>query len=185
MRGTLGWTATLNTIGTVLTLIVVLVGVIVAAVFGFLGIRAVRQSTNQALEQRLVLAQATAGQIDYLLHHSLDHLATSTEGELHDLMSSAAVSRLYASQKRNLPVTYVLYPDEGHGFKRPQNSLSFSAVAEAFLARHLGGAYEPIGADFTGSSIQVPVGAEQIGGLYWALSRIPPENEAKGDSQGD
>ncbi len=68
-------------------------------------------------------------------------------------------------QQQNIPVTYVLYPDEGHGFARPENRLSFFAVAEAFLAEHLGGRYEPIGDDFEGSSISVPVGADQIPGL--------------------
>ncbi|MCH8344289.1 MAG: S9 family peptidase [Planctomycetes bacterium] len=68
-------------------------------------------------------------------------------------------------QANNIPVTYVLYPDEGHGFARPENRLSFFAVAEAFLAEHLGGRYEPIGDDFDGSSITVPVGADQIPGL--------------------
>ncbi len=56
----------------------------------------------------------------------------------------------------------MLYPDEGHGFARPENNLSFFAVSEAFLARHLGGRYEPVGEDFEGSSITVPTGEEQI-----------------------
>ena len=51
-----------------------------------------------------------------------------------------------------LPVTYLLYTDEGHGFYRPENRLSFYAVTEAFLAEHLGGRYEPIGDDFEKSS---------------------------------
>ena len=34
---------------------------------------------------------------------------------------------------KKLPVTYLLYPDEGHGFARPQNRLTFYAVAEGFL----------------------------------------------------
>jgi dipeptidyl aminopeptidase/acylaminoacyl peptidase len=42
---------------------------------------------------------------------------------------------------KHIPVTYVLYPDEGHGFARPENNLSFYAIAEAFLAKHLGGCY--------------------------------------------
>ena len=42
-------------------------------------------------------------------------------------------------------MTYVLYPDEGHGFARPENRLSFYAVTEAFLAKHSGGRYEPVG----------------------------------------
>jgi dipeptidyl aminopeptidase/acylaminoacyl peptidase len=37
---------------------------------------------------------------------------------------------------------YLLFPDEGHGFAKPENRLSFYAAAEAFLARHLGGRAE-------------------------------------------
>ncbi|MCX7974357.1 MAG: S9 family peptidase, partial [Candidatus Aminicenantes bacterium] len=74
-----------------------------------------------------------------------------------------------AMQEKNIPVTYVLYSDEGHGFARPENRLSFFAVAELFLAQHLGGKAEPIGDDFKGSSIQVLQGAEFIPGLKEAL----------------
>ena len=42
-------------------------------------------------------------------------------------------------------MTYVLYPDEGHGFARPENRLSFYAITEQFLSLHLGGEAEPIG----------------------------------------
>lgn len=49
-----------------------------------------------------------------------------------------------AMQKANLPVEYVLYPDEGHGFARPENRLHFYAIAEEFLAKHLGGRFEPM-----------------------------------------
>ncbi len=75
-----------------------------------------------------------------------------------------------AMRKKNIPLTYVLYPDEGHGFARPENRQSFNAVAEAFLARHLGGRVEPIGRDFEGSTITVPTGAEGIPGLRPALA---------------
>jgi dipeptidyl aminopeptidase/acylaminoacyl peptidase len=37
---------------------------------------------------------------------------------------------------------YLLFPDEGHGFAKPENRLAFFASAEAFLARHLGGECE-------------------------------------------
>ena len=74
-----------------------------------------------------------------------------------------------AMQEKGIPVTYLLYPDEGHGFARPENSVSFNAVAETFLARHLGGRSEPIGDDFKGSSITVPIGADQLPGLAEAL----------------
>lgn len=76
-----------------------------------------------------------------------------------------------AMQQKNIPVTYVLYSDEGHGFARPENRMSFNAVAEAFLAQCLGGRYEPIGDDFKGSTIAVPVGAEGVPGLQEALAR--------------
>jgi len=72
--------------------------------------------------------------------------------------------------EKGIPVTYVLYPDEGHGFARPENRLSFNAVAEAFLSTCLGGRCEPIGDDFTGASITVPVGADQVRGVPEALS---------------
>ena len=74
-----------------------------------------------------------------------------------------------AMQDKGIPVTYVLYPDEGHGFARPENNRSFFAVAEAFLAQCLGGRHEPPGADFAGSSITVPAGAEHVPGLQEAL----------------
>jgi dipeptidyl aminopeptidase/acylaminoacyl peptidase len=76
-----------------------------------------------------------------------------------------------AMEAKHIPVTYVLYPDEGHGFARPENRMSFFAVSEAFLAEHLGGRYEPIGKAFTGSSITVPVGAGEVPGLAAALAK--------------
>jgi len=75
-----------------------------------------------------------------------------------------------AMQAKAIPVTYVLYPDEGHGFVRPENNQSFYAIAEAFLAKCLGGRYEPIGTDFDGSSLQVMTGAEGVLGLAEALA---------------
>ena len=79
-----------------------------------------------------------------------------------------------AMKEREIPVTYLLYPDEGHGFARPKNNLSYMAVAEAFLAKSLGGRFEPIGDDFEGSSIQAVAGAGDVPGL--------PEGLAAADS---
>jgi dipeptidyl aminopeptidase/acylaminoacyl peptidase len=63
-----------------------------------------------------------------------------------------------AIEKRGGKVTYVLYPDEGHGFARPPNRLDFYARAEAFLASCLGGRAEPMqGASHPGSSPVVRV----------------------------
>jgi dipeptidyl aminopeptidase/acylaminoacyl peptidase len=74
-----------------------------------------------------------------------------------------------AMKAKHLPVSYALFPDEGHGFARPENRIAFFAVAETFLAQHLGGAYQPVGGDFKGASITVPEGAAQIPGVAEAL----------------
>ena len=75
-----------------------------------------------------------------------------------------------AMQSKKIPVTYVLYPDEGHGFARPANRTSFYAVAEAFLSQCLGGRFQAVGDDFKGSTVQVPEGAEFVPGLKEALA---------------
>lgn len=74
-----------------------------------------------------------------------------------------------AMKAKNIPVTYVLFPDEGHGFARPENGKAFNAVAEGFLSQCLGGRAEPIGKDFEGSSIVVSEGADGVPGLADAL----------------
>ncbi|NIL99359.1 MAG: alpha/beta fold hydrolase [Planctomycetales bacterium] len=74
-----------------------------------------------------------------------------------------------AMQNNKIPVTYVLFTDEGHGLARPENRLAFYALTEAFLARHLGGRAEPIGSALEGSSLTVPVGVEEIPGLEAAF----------------
>lgn len=74
-----------------------------------------------------------------------------------------------AMQAKSIPVAYVLYPDEGHGFARPENRRSFFAIAEAFLARCLGGRYEPIGNDFEKANFEVVTGVEEIPGLKEAI----------------
>jgi len=75
-----------------------------------------------------------------------------------------------AMADKNIPVTYVLFPDEGHGFARPENNIAFNAVAEQFLAKYLGGRSEPIGDSLKPSTIQVPHGAEFAPGLAEALA---------------
>ena len=72
-----------------------------------------------------------------------------------------------ALTRRRVPVTYVTFRDEGHGFARPQNQVAFRAVTEAFLAKYLGGVAEPIdrARDFQGSTLTVEVGADLVPGL--------------------
>lgn len=59
-----------------------------------------------------------------------------------------------AMQANGVAVTYALYPDEGHGFVREPNRMSFNALCETFLARVLGGRQESWSlADFPGNSL--------------------------------
>jgi len=48
-----------------------------------------------------------------------------------------------ALRDRKIPVTYVVYTDEGHGFARPENRLDFYGRVDEFLAKNLGGRAEP------------------------------------------
>lgn len=56
-----------------------------------------------------------------------------------------------AMRKANKPVEYIVFSDEGHGFARPANRLFFYAKAEEFLAKYLGGRFEPAG-EISGST---------------------------------
>lgn len=60
-------------------------------------------------------------------------------------VKQAESDQMVAAMKANgVPVTYVLYPDEGHGFRRPANNIRFQALTEEFLAQNLGGRSEPL-----------------------------------------
>jgi dipeptidyl aminopeptidase/acylaminoacyl peptidase len=48
-----------------------------------------------------------------------------------------------AMRENKIPVTYVVYPDEGHGFARPNNRIDFYGRIDEFLAQQLGGRAEP------------------------------------------
>lgn len=52
-----------------------------------------------------------------------------------------------AMRKNSEPVEYIVFPDEGHGFARPENNKRFNAAVEAFLGKYLGGRVEPAGPD--------------------------------------
>jgi dipeptidyl aminopeptidase/acylaminoacyl peptidase len=67
-----------------------------------------------------------------------------------------------AMEAKNIPVTYVLFQEEGHGFAKPQNRFAFYAVTEAFLAKHLGGRAEPIGRAFEGAVFTIPAGEADL-----------------------
>ena len=67
-----------------------------------------------------------------------------------------------AMQKHGIPVTYVVFPDEGHGFAKPSNNIAFNAIAENFLATVLGGRAEPMGGEVEASTAQIVTGAELL-----------------------
>jgi dipeptidyl aminopeptidase/acylaminoacyl peptidase len=67
-----------------------------------------------------------------------------------------------AMEKHRIPVTYVVFPDEGHGFARPENNIAFTAITEEFLATVLGGRAEPQGGEVEKSTAQIKTGAELV-----------------------
>ncbi|MCB9845276.1 MAG: S9 family peptidase [Phycisphaeraceae bacterium] len=73
--------------------------------------------------------------------------------------SDEIVSQLCA---RGVPVTYAVFPDEGHGLRRPANSIAFVAITEQFLATHLGGLAEPVGRAISESSAVVQTGGDLL-----------------------
>ena len=75
-----------------------------------------------------------------------------------------------AMKSRSIPVTYVVFPDEGHGFARPANNLAFYGITEQFLGKCLGGRAEALGNDVRQSSAKVEEGAGLVPGLSAATA---------------
>ncbi|HEU4650977.1 MAG TPA: S9 family peptidase, partial [Croceibacterium sp.] len=73
-----------------------------------------------------------------------------------------------AMTAHGIPVTYVVFPDEGHGFAKPTNRIAFNAVTEAFLATVLGGRAEPMNGEIEASTAQVLAGSENVQGMTLA-----------------
>ena len=73
-----------------------------------------------------------------------------------------------AMKAKGIPVSYLVFPDEGHGFRRPENRIAFIAAAENFLQPCLGGRAEPYGGALKASSAQVAHGGEHVPGLQAA-----------------
>jgi dipeptidyl aminopeptidase/acylaminoacyl peptidase len=81
-------------------------------------------------------------------------------------VKQAESDQMVAAMKASgVPVTYLLFDDEGHGFARPENNLAFYAVAEQFLERCVGGRAEPIGDALKGATMRVEAGGDLIPGL--------------------
>ncbi|GHS94435.1 hypothetical protein AGMMS49949_08260 [Alphaproteobacteria bacterium] len=87
------------------------------------------------------------------------------QGENDSRVSKSESTQMVKAMKKNgLPVAYVVYPDEGHGFIREPNNLSYIALTEIFLARCLGGKFEPLHpGELAGSSHKILEGKELFG----------------------
>jgi dipeptidyl aminopeptidase/acylaminoacyl peptidase len=88
-----------------------------------------------------------------------------------------------AMKQNNTPVTYVLYSDEGHVFRRPESQLSWYAIVETFLATHLGGCQDPVGNDLIGANVEIREGAVHIPGIAEALNRAGDSSATAGTQQ--
>ncbi|QPF82863.1 S9 family peptidase [Bradyrhizobium genosp. L] len=123
-------------------------------------------------KNRLGDPDTEAGRAFLVDRSPLTHIARATKPILiaqgmRDVRVVAAESEqmVNALKQRGVPVTYITFPDEGHGFVRPENRLACYGVTEAFLAKHLGGRCQPIGNDFAGSSLKIETGGELVPGL--------------------
>jgi dipeptidyl aminopeptidase/acylaminoacyl peptidase len=88
------------------------------------------------------------------------------QGEHDPRVKKFEAEQIVAQMKaKSLPVTYVLYHDEGHGFLRSSNAISANAIIEQFLAQNLHGRFEPIGNDFAGANFSIVAGKKYIDGL--------------------
>ena len=83
-----------------------------------------------------------------------------------------------ALRDRGYPVEYLLAPDEGHGFQRPVNNMAMFARGEEFLAKYLGGRFQP------GGTPEVMQRLKEIDGRCQNRQRRKKAgNEFRGDRQ--
>uniref|UniRef100_A0AC35GFW9 Peptidase S9 prolyl oligopeptidase catalytic domain-containing protein n=1 Tax=Panagrolaimus sp. PS1159 TaxID=55785 RepID=A0AC35GFW9_9BILA len=66
-----------------------------------------------------------------------------------------------ALKNNSIPVTYVLYPDEGHGMRKPENNLAMTGYVEDFLHKCLKGDLEPFKQGQYNSSAVVMASADK------------------------
>lgn len=67
-----------------------------------------------------------------------------------------------AMASHKIPVTYGLFPDEGHGFVKPQNRIAEYCLIEKFLHKLLGGKLEIIKDELKASSIIIKEDGQQL-----------------------
>lgn len=87
------------------------------------------ETDQQFLWERSPLSQVDAIKIPLLIAHGA-HDARIKQAESEQIVAALKI--------QGIACTYLLFPDEGHGFERPENEMTFYAVAERFLAEYLG-----------------------------------------------
>ena len=86
-----------------------------------------------------------------------------THGALDDRAAIAHSDTLVAAlAKLGRDVPYLVFPEEGHDYARPESWQMFWAVGEAFLKEQLGGAAEPIGDEESRVNVEIRAGADRI-----------------------
>ena len=83
----------------------------------------------------------------FLVQSALPALKASPAAVVVNVSSAAAGmyrprQTVYGLTKAGIEHEYMLFPDEGHGFAKPANRITFYTAAERFLARYLGGRFE-------------------------------------------
>ena len=84
---------------------------------------------------------------------------------------SQSDSMVEVMKEKNIPVTYVLYPDEGHGLLRRENNASFWAITEGFLASASAAATRRSPTSSKARARRSWPGADLVPGLDAALAR--------------
>jgi hypothetical protein len=63
-----------------------------------------------------------------------------------------------ACRERGVDIEFIVAPDEGHGFRAPENRLALAAGIEKFLAKHLEGRYQKdVSEEITGKLAELTV----------------------------
>lgn len=78
---------------------------------------------------------------------------------------------LEALKGSDVPVTYLYYPDEGHGLRQPANRLTSFAAMEQFFGKCIGGRTGDWPDDVGESSVEVRRGAEYVPRLKEAVGQ--------------